>query len=155
MFAKLTGLFKSLRRKPDELSAAANVIRAIVGFSRNVHDIERILYLAQAIHLGRHGVTIFPDLFHATNMGPAIPDFKDRVAFDRRRSDPYDAELLTVTARQTLREVAGHCKAMKSLELLRLMQDENGAWARYFAGGDFDPVIPNKALLEEYEALAA
>lgn len=145
----------------DPMMAAAGVVRRRYAHLERARrgDLMRLVYLASMLHVGRHGTTIFPDVFEATTMGPSVPRMMD----DLRRHvprclNPVHDRALPQSALECLDEVCDLFADMGFGATVAATHREGGAWAaRYRPYGDVDrgPVIRTEDMAMEYRNLVA
>jgi uncharacterized phage-associated protein len=145
---------------PDPLLGAAQVVRRTLGRQRSPLDIQRILYIAQMVHLGERETPIFPDLFKASMMGPIIPRLmpvlKRRYATDNR----VHLNALSADATETLESVTRQLSDFSAGRLVSITHGDKSAWGKHFtisvAREPYAGVkIPLAAMVEDYHSRMA
>lgn len=176
MFLKIIDML--VGRKPEQTISDPLILCiertcANLGSCAGPLDVLRAAYLAQIVHIGRHGAFIFPDDFKASAMGPmnvrALEAAKTAIR-RQRRGLPYEAGPISATAAACIDQVCRELRHAAPARLVAAVQSEQGAWARHFAPDPFfakpisDPerrktsrrdvydgaVIPKDSLRDEY-----
>ncbi len=117
--------------------------------------LNKILYLAHMISLGKYGVPLVSENFEAWDYGPVLPTvYHEAKVFG---SDPIRDIFFGVPsaepaseARDLIASVVDATKNKTPGELVAFTHWENGAWAKYYRPGVRGIVIPNDDILEEY-----
>lgn len=140
------------------LDSVARYICEKGGWKVSNLQLQKLMYLAQMIHMGRNnGKPLFDGNFQAWDYGPvepslyhraksygsrALPDiFHDALGF--KSEDPRRAVLDDVCER-FLKFTPG--------ELVDITHSESGAWATFYVPQAKGISIPNDAILREYHA---
>ncbi|WP_084594115.1 Panacea domain-containing protein [Arhodomonas aquaeolei] len=117
--------------------------------------LQKILYLAHMIYLGRHGSPLISDRFEAWDYGPVLPQVYRRAkAFG---SGPIQNVFHSVTDIENTEEADIINEAVRKLgdlspgTLVAATHRDGGAWARYYQPGLPSNTIPNDAIRTEYE----
>jgi len=89
--------------------------------------LQKLLYYAQAWHLGRHGVPLFPEKFQAWSTGPVIPAlyWKYKPFSIRHIATHAEPPVFDPAAALLLREVAGEYLAIDEYDLASLTYRES------------------------------
>ena len=137
----------------------ANFICSYSGWGLGQLELQKILYLAQMIHLGRHeGVPLFDEDFEAWQYGPIIPELYHMVKhlgsgviprYTFRNAGPIKHNKPLA---EFLEEMGEGLVPMQGWELLHHTHGKLGAWVKYYEDGVRGIVIPKQAMLDEYEA---
>ena len=121
-------------------------------------QLQKLLYLAQMIHMGRNnGTPLFEGQFQAWDYGPVEPSIYHRAkgygssplpdifenALSFKEGDPR---------RKLLDDVCERFLPFTPGQLVDITHSSNGAWASVYRPGAKSVVIPNSAILEEYHA---
>lgn len=143
--------------------AAAKRLCASSGWQITNNDLQRLLYLAQMLHLGRHGEPLLKGDFESTLYGPVEHRLYRRLM--RYGSHPIRAYTFRTVAdlpegdeAQTIDEVLRLFWPAKLGVLVANAQYPDGAWARnYMAGcqipggkGPAGAIIPLDDIAQEY-----
>lgn len=124
------------------------------GWTTTQLAVQKILYLAHMVHLGRHHVPLVHGQFQAWDYGPVHPVLYRRVkAFGAKpipnvfhgRPDVPEQEA------NTLREACSELLDKTPAQLVRNTHWPDGAWAACYVPGARNVPIPNSAIIDEYE----
>ncbi|MER8941379.1 DUF4065 domain-containing protein [Mesorhizobium sp. M0915] len=118
--------------------------------------LQKILYLAHMIHLGRTGEPLVNGRFEAWDYGPVQPNLYKKVAmfgdspiqdvfFDRPISDEAPET-------RTIDEVSESLLTKSPGQLVAITHWDHGAWARSYRPNVRGIVIPDSDILDEYRA---
>lgn len=117
--------------------------------------LQKLIYMAQMIHLGRHGTRLADAHFEAWDYGPVEPDLYHKVkmfgsgsvedVFFNARFFNRDDE-----RRAVLKEVCDTLLRKSPGELVDITHWQNGAWAKYYVPGNRYIGIPDAAIAQEY-----
>lgn len=134
---------------------AARRLGSASGWTLTGLGMQRILYLAHMVHLGRHGQPLIDDWFQASCYGPIAAPLHQRTRmFGGYRpvcnvfhgagdiQDPVKGQLLDRAARTLGRLRAGR--------LVAWTQCEDGAWAAHYRPSTRSPLISDHAIQREY-----
>lgn len=119
--------------------------------------LQKLLYLAQMVHLGRsRGQRLIDAQFEAWDYGPVIPEvyhkvkmFGDRPIQDIFFSAPRDVD---ESAAGALDEITDRFGRKTPAELVAMTHWRSGAWARNYRSGVSGIVIPDRDIIAEYAA---
>lgn len=117
--------------------------------------LQKILYIAHMVHLGRTGDPLVASPFEAWDYGPVAPRLYHRVkAFGSKPiPDIFDGEEpRDGPERETLEEACSYLLDKKPAELIAITHWEGGAWAKHYIPGVKGIVIPDEDIREEYRA---
>lgn len=137
--------------------AAARKVGELRGWSVTNLELQKILYVAQMVHLGRHGIPLMQGEFEAWAYGPVHPEvYRDARGFGSSpikdvffwHAPPLDS---TVEG-QTLREVVEFLRPLTASQLVAMTHWEGGAWARNYQPGIWHVGIPNEHIADEFRA---
>ena len=140
------------------LDSAARYICAKGDWSVSNLQLQKLLYLAQMIHMGRHdGARLFDGAFQAWDYGPVEPSLYHRVKSYGSNALPdvfADARSFSDAdpRKKTLDDVCARFLSFTPGELVDITHWDGGAWAKYYVPNAKSVVIPNAAILEEYRA---
>lgn len=120
--------------------------------------LQKMLYLAQMMHLGSTGERLLNGSFEAWDYGPVLPSVYSEVkAFGGGAirymfgggtvSDDERAEFLADAYAQLSQRTAG--------QLVNITHWSGGAWAKNYRPGAKGIVIPDADIIQEYQARAA
>lgn len=139
------------------LVAAKKVCEAR-GWSVSNLEINKILYLAHMLMLGRSdgAEQLVTENFQAWDYGPVLPTVYHRAkAFGNEAvQDVFRAfPSINDTAEANIIEEAVEATSnMRPGALIAVTHWNNGAWAKFYAPGIRNAIIPNEAILDEYRA---
>jgi uncharacterized phage-associated protein len=118
-------------------------------------QLQKILYLAQMLHLGRYGTRLVDAQFEAWDYGPVEPRlyrklrmFGAKAVQDVFREAREFAE--EDPRRSILNEVCEALLPMTAGALVDMTHWANGAWAQYYVSGRRGTPIPDSAIAAEY-----
>lgn len=139
--------------------AAAKVICEQGGWRVTNLALQKILYIAHMVHLGRSGARLINAQFEAWDYGPVIPELYHRVKVfgDRPVQNVfYSARDVSHTEEgRTLQEAGQHFLAKQPGELVAMTHWKDGAWARNYRPGVRGIIIPDSDIVNEYRARTA
>lgn len=134
--------------------SAAKKLCELSGWRLSNLAVQKILYVAHMVHLGKHGFPLVTEYFEAWDYGPVLPKVY-------RRAKPFgaghvknvfrgihDAEDGTESA--ILTEAAQKLSNSRPGDLVAMTHWEKGAWAKYYSPGVKGIIIPNDDILAEY-----
>ena len=125
------------------------------GWTTTQLAVQKILYMAHMVHMGRERGPLVHGQFEAWDYGPVHPLLYHRIKpFGSRpipdvfnmRDDPPGAEA------QTLNEACVQLLDKTPGELVRNTHRRDGAWARHYIPGSRSVPIPNSSIRDEYRA---
>lgn len=135
------------------LSAAACMCRA-ADWQINPLDLQRVLYLAELVHVGRHGVSMLTEPFEAGLYGPTIASvFRKCRVFGARRVKNIFRSVPHIDNRVTLDhclEATASLAGLSSGKLVSEVQGRDSAWLQYYVPRR-RRVIPVAAIQAHYE----
>jgi len=128
------------------------------GWSVTNLQLQKLLYLAQMIYMGRHeGRKLFDGSFEAWDYGPVEPSIYRKVRmfgsspisdvfFDARAFDETDDR------HKFLVEICQELLPKRAGDLVEITHWDGGAWARYYVPGIRGIEIPDRDIAREYAA---
>lgn len=135
------------------ISAAKKLCRDS-GWSLSNLKLQKLLYLAHMVHLGRTESPLIDGHFEAWDYGPVQPDVYRLVrAFGREPiSDVFHQfpDVPEGTEGDTLDEILRTFGHAKPGQLVAMTHQNHGAWADHYLPGKRGTRIPDTAILEEY-----
>ena len=136
---------------------AGRTLCELSGWTVSNLRLQKILYLAHMIHLGKtDGVPLVSDHFEAWMYGPVAPNLYRRVkVYGREAVGDVFWEKSVQEGRpefETLRETMTATRNLSGAQLISLTHWEHGAWHKAYQGGKRGIVIENDLILEEYRA---
>lgn len=135
---------------------AAKTIYELSGGSRSNLEMNKILYLAHMVYMGKHdGEPLIREQFQAWDYGPVVPAVYHHLkafgskpvgnVFHRVPSLPEDAPEY-----QTLKQAVEGLGDMSPSKLVAVTHRQGGAWYKHYRAGVPNVAIPNKDILREY-----
>ena len=116
--------------------------------------LQKILYLAQMVHLGRTGERLVDGEFEAWDYGPVNPDLYRtvRIFGDKPIQNVFFGapRIFGTPEEETLREACEHLLGKSPSELVAMTHQQNGAWAKNYVPGVRSIVIPDTDIVAEY-----
>lgn len=136
--------------------SAAKMICRRSGWSATNLSVQKILYLAHMVHLGRTGEPLVRETFQAWDYGPVLPSLYHKVsAFGSKPIPNVFTSALDVDDTpegQTLREACDNLLANSPGQLVENTHWSGGAWAKHYQAGVRGIVIPDADIAAEYRA---
>ena len=138
------------------LESVAKYICEKSGWTVSNLQLQKLMYLAQMIHMGRNdGKPLFEGAFQAWDYGPVEPNLYHMVkgfgsapirhvfsdALDFKEDDPR-RKVMDDVCKRFLKYSAG--------DLVDITHWDNGAWAKYYTPRARNVPIPESAILDEY-----
>lgn len=136
--------------------AAAKRLCELSGWNLTNLEIQKILYIAQMLHLGKHGADnpLISDTFEAWDFGPVVPAVyhKLKIFGAEKVSNVFRrvGDLKDENAGEALHQTFEAIRSASASQLVAFTHDEIGAWAHYYEPNVKGTVIPNKAIAREY-----
>jgi uncharacterized phage-associated protein len=143
--------------KPINVISAAKRLCERSGWTLTNLQLQKILYLAQMLHLGKHGSRLINGEFEAWAYGPVLPVlysqakiygggpirevFGGGVVFDPERGKMLD-------------DAYDQLGKLSAGRLVSLTHWKDGAWAKYYQPDVRGIKIPDEAIINEYLAHA-
>jgi uncharacterized phage-associated protein len=124
------------------------------GWSLSNLTMQKVLYIAQMIHLGRTGKPVFPEAFEAWGYGPVAPAlyhvakrFKAAPVEDIFTVDPFPDDS---SEAQAVRDAWATTQHLRPSQLVAYTHRDGGAWESHYREGQRGNVIPNSAIFREW-----
>lgn len=119
--------------------------------------LQKILYMAHMVHLGRTGKRLVNAEFQAWDYGPVEPKLYRHVRNfgNKPIQDVFywaPPMLLGASEAATLNEACDFLIGKSPGELVAMTHWQNGAWARHYVPGARAIVIPDADIIAEYNA---
>jgi uncharacterized phage-associated protein len=119
-------------------------------------ELQKILYIAQMIHLGLYKRPLINERFEAWDYGPVVPEvYRQAKGFGSEPVrnvfhwvNPVSGISTEVSAINTAIELT---KGMTPGQLVAATHSPSGAWAKTYRPNRQGLVIPNNLIAEEYE----
>ena len=142
---------------------AAKYAGAYTDWSKSNLELQKIIYIAHMLHIGRNDSPLIDGLFEAWHLGPVHPDLYHRAkvfgadpvknifrAFEAEVEADEDA-LEIVSLKDTLKTVSDYAGS----KLVAITHWEQGAWYKNYIPGEKYTIIPNSDIREEYKTRVA
>lgn len=135
------------------LSAAKRVCE-LSGWQLSNLSLQKILYIAHLIYLGRRNEPLFDETFQAWNYGPVLPSVYHKAKIFG--SDPVRNVFHSVPNLEegpeadVLAETVEKLSNKSPSQLVAITHWDKGAWAKHYMPG-MNMVIPNDDVLREYQ----
>lgn len=146
---------RSSAGEPISALSAAKHLGQLSGWSLSNLALQKIIYLAHMIYLGRTGRPLVAGHFEAWELGPVHPDLYRRAKIFG--SSPVQnifhsvPDLSNGEARDILDEAFDVLGKTKPGQLVAITHWERGAWATHYVPNVHHVVIPNESILREYQ----
>lgn len=118
-------------------------------------QLQKLLYIAHMLHLGREGTALIDGHFEAWNYGPVEPAVYHRVKVfgaDPVENIFYDIEdPVDEKAKQALFETYQSLGEASPAKLVAITHWDHGAWAKHYVPGSRGVRIPNFDIKREYD----
>ena len=137
--------------------AAAKKICELSEWSISNLSLQKILYMAHMVHMGRHdGDLLIDETFEAWDYGPVLPSvyhkaksFGSKPVRNVFRAFPDITDSVELDTLTEATNALAHTSAGK---LVAITHWKDGAWAKHYASNSMGTTIPNSDILEEYMA---
>lgn len=139
-------------------NAAAQFICQQSGWTATQLKLQKILYLAHMVHLGRGNGPLVTGHFEAWDYGPVHPNLYQKVKAFGAKPIPnifWNTEPLSEQEAATLAEACDNLLPLSSGQLVQNTHWKNGAWAKNYVQGLRNIVIPEADIVEEYQSRMA
>ena len=144
------------RRMSVASHSAARFICARGNWSVTNLSLQKILYLAHMVHLGRTGQRLVNNDFEAWDYGPVEPDLYRAVRMFGSKPIQdifyFSSPIAQGIEEATLVETCDALIPKKPGELVAITHWQNGAWAKNYVAGSRGIVIPDQDIIAEYNA---
>lgn len=132
---------------------AARKVCELAGWTLSNLSLQKILYFAHMLHLGRHGEPLVGESFEAWDYGPVLPSVYHRAkvfgSSPVRNVFHVNDDHMDGDALETLEEAVRALSDQPAGKLVAITHWEDGAWAKHYPGGR-NKLIPNSDIQEEY-----
>lgn len=116
--------------------------------------LQKILYMAHMVHLGRYGEPLVNEDFQAWDYGPVLPSVyhKAKVFGSEPVRDIFHSSAMPNSGREDdiLKEAISALGECDAADLVNISHWEKGAWASHYNPGGRGIRIPNDDILNEY-----
>lgn len=152
-FKKVLKMFVSSPLDP-KLNAVAKRICEQCGWDVSNLRLQKLIYIAQMIHVGRYKEPLIEKDFQAWMYGPVIPSLYHKLK--GYGSDPvgdrfYETTPLTAQEEDTINFVCDRLKGATGSRLVAITHRDGGAWFNNYQSGIYDKIIPLEDIEKEYE----
>ncbi len=133
--------------------SAAQFICEKSGWSVTQLSLQKILYLAHMVHLGRGLGPLLPGQFEAWDYGPVHPKLYQKIKAFGAKPIPnvfWAKDEIPATTRQVLEEACENLLTKSPAELVRNTHWDKGAWAAVYVPNVRNIVIPQQEIINEY-----
>ena len=128
------------------------------GWEVSNRELQKLMYLAQLIHLGKHDVRLFDGQFQAWVYGPVLPELYRQLRRFGARAIPSDEDVFPEATtipegakeRDLLDAVCDTFLPLSAADLVRVTHWHKGAWAKRYKPGVLGVVITDADIKEEY-----
>lgn len=140
------------------MSSVAKYICEKSDWSVSNLELQKLMYLAQMIHMGRHnGARLFEAAFEAWDYGPVIPDLYHKLKGYGADAVPsiFDNALAFKaddSRRQLMSDVCEKFLKFDAGQLVEITHWENGAWAKHYVPKARHIRIPDDDIWNEYKS---
>ena len=117
--------------------------------------LQKILYMAHMVHLGRTGQRLVDAEFQAWDYGPVEPNLYRQVRMFGNRPIQdifYFSSPVAGAEAATLEEACAFLIPKSPGELVAMTHWQEGAWARHYVPGSRSIPIPDADIIAEYRA---
>lgn len=139
-------------------NAAAEYICKSSGWTATQLSLQKILYLAHMVQLGRGQGPLIPGNFEAWDYGPVHPQVYQKVKAFGSKPIPnvfWTNGVSSKIDRDTLDEACEQLLQRTPSELVHNTHWNRGAWAKHYVPGAKGIVIPEADIIDEYQARMA
>lgn len=142
----------------DVLTVAGSIAEKS-GWTLSNLSLQKLVYLAQLLHLGETGTPFFPEDFEAWDYGPVVPNlYHDLKMFGAGAVAPYSslrpARDLASKEAQIVNSMANLGSTAKPGQLVSMTHWKDGAWAKVYSKHIRGLTIPKSLIRAEYDARA-
>ncbi|MCY4211141.1 MAG: DUF4065 domain-containing protein [Gammaproteobacteria bacterium] len=134
---------------------AAKYAGAYTDWSKSNLELQKIIYIAHMLHIGRSDGPLVDGLFQAWHLGPVHPDLYHRAKVFG--ADPVRNIFRTFDVDESASEIVSLSDTLKTVsdysgsKLVAITHWEQGAWYKNYIPGEKHTIIPNSDIREEYE----
>jgi uncharacterized phage-associated protein len=151
---------------PASLIAYAFVLKGISeGNPVTQMKLQKIVYFAQGVHLNLFDKPLVREVFQAWKFGPVIPDIYRIFKFYGSKPitdtdylfsiDDYSSNIsnLDSGAREAIDMTWDATKDINAIQLSNWTHEPESPWAKHYAEGTSDSVIPNEEIKEYFKSI--
>jgi uncharacterized phage-associated protein len=136
------------------VNAAAHYICNAGNWTVTNLALQKILYLAHMVHIGRYGVPLVNGRFEAWDYGPVHPELYQKVKAFGAKPIPNVFFALDQVGdgleKSTLQEASNNLLNKSAAELVSNTHWEQGAWAMHYNPSQRNILIPEQDIAREY-----
>jgi len=118
-------------------------------------QLQKLIYLAHMIYIGRHEVPLIDQDFEAWNYGPVVPELYQqfKIFGDKPIRNIFNWDSASFEDREEtfLQQVWENFKNKTPGQLVAITHKENGAWHKNYTPGRRGTLIPYSDILSEYK----
>lgn len=133
---------------------AAKTLCELSGWTLSNLPLQKLLYLSHMVHLGEYHQPLIDGEFQAWDLGPVEPNLyrKVRAYGDRPVQDVFPVHPFEPGSREynTIADTYDRLGDRRPSTLVAITHENHGAWARYYTPGVNGIVIPDSAILREF-----
>ncbi|WP_267396983.1 MULTISPECIES: Panacea domain-containing protein [unclassified Sphingomonas] len=133
---------------------AARTLGQESGWSLSNLVMQKVLYVAQMLHLGRTGKPLIAEEFQAWDYGPVVPKLYHALKRHERDIIPNIDAPTTFpwgsTEAFAIADAYSMMQHMSPSELIAYTHRQGGAWERHYQQGPKSSMIPAEAILSEW-----
>ena len=139
------------------LESVAKYICERSGWTVSNLQLQKLMYLAQMIYMGRNdGKPLFDGTFQAWDYGPVEPNlYHQAKAFGAGPIRPSFSRALEFKdddpRRKVMDDVCNRFLKYSAGDLVDITHSDKGAWAEHYTPRARNIVIPNEAIFDEYK----
>lgn len=136
------------------IPSAAQLICEKSGWTVTQLSLQKILYLAHMVHLGRGYGPLLPGQFQAWDYGPVHPTLYQKIKAYGAKPIPkvfWAKDEIPKETREVLEEACDNLLHKSPAELVRNTHWEKGAWAKVYAPNEKNIIIPQEEIINEYK----
>lgn len=118
-------------------------------------EMQKVLYVAQMLHLGRAGTPLFQESFEAWDFGPVVPRLYQHNKSYKRQAIPefrYCEVFEQHSSQwQAVSDAYTFTRHLTPGQLIAYTHRIGGAWEKHYRQGELGGVIPNSDILSEFQ----
>lgn len=137
------------------VNAAAQYICEKSDWSVTQLSLQKILYLAQMVHLGRYEKPIVAGNFEAWDYGPVHPSLYQKVKAFGSKPIPqvfWSKEAVDGTYKEVLDDACDNLLHLTPGQLVQNTHWQKGAWATHYVPSARNIIIQESSIIDEYKA---
>lgn len=137
------------------VNSAAEYICDKSGWTITQLSLQKILYLAHMVHLGRHNSPLVQGKFEAWDYGPVHPSLYQKVKAFGAKPIPqvfWSSEAISGTVKEVLEDACENLLHLSPGQLVQNTHWPKGAWASHYIPSAKNITIPESSIIDEYKA---